>query len=48
MTLLSSLHIYPVKSLGGIALEEATVEIRGLKYDRRWMLVDEEGMFVSQ
>ncbi|MCC6410499.1 MAG: MOSC domain-containing protein, partial [Saprospiraceae bacterium] len=42
------LHIYPVKSLGGIALEEATVEIRGLKYDRRWMLVDEEGMFVSQ
>ena len=48
MTYLSALHIYPIKSLGGIAMEAATVEMRGLKHDRRWMLVDEAGMFVSQ
>jgi uncharacterized protein YcbX len=48
MTSLSALYVYPIKSLGGIALEMATVEMRGLKYDRRWMLVDEHGMFVSQ
>jgi uncharacterized protein YcbX len=48
MTYLSGLFVYPIKSLGGIAVEEATVEMRGLKHDRRWMLVDEAGMFVSQ
>lgn len=48
MYTLSSLHIYPVKSLAGISLEAAAVQSRGLQYDRRWMLVDERGMFVSQ
>lgn len=42
------IFIYPVKSLGGIRLEEAEVEERGFRFDRRWMLVDEEGMFVTQ
>lgn len=45
---LSELYIYPVKSLGGISLGTAKVEKMGLEYDRRWMLVDEEGLFVSQ
>jgi uncharacterized protein YcbX len=48
MHTLSEIWIYPVKSLGGIALQEAKVEPRGLQYDRRWMLVDETGRFVSQ
>lgn len=48
MRTLSEIYIYPVKSLGGIALREATLEIRGLRFDRRWMLVDAAGRFVSQ
>src|SRR4051812_5149636 len=45
---LSGLFIYPVKSLGGISLNEALVENRGLQFDRRWMLVDETGRFLTQ
>lgn len=45
---LSAINIYPVKSLGGIALSEAKVESRGLQYDRRWLLVDGDGMFLTQ
>jgi uncharacterized protein len=45
---LSQINIYPVKSLGGISLSESNVEERGLKYDRRWMLVDSENMFITQ
>lgn len=48
MHTLSEIWIYPVKSLGGIALTEAKLEPRGLQYDRRWMLVDDTGRFVSQ
>ena len=44
----SQLYIYPVKSLGGIALNTVTVTDRGFEYDRRWMLVDENNRFVSQ
>ena len=45
---LSEIWIYPIKSLGGISLQSAKIERRGLKYDRRWMLVDEEGIFLTQ
>jgi uncharacterized protein YcbX len=45
---LQDIYIYPIKSLGGIRLEEAVLEERGLKFDRRWMLVDKEGMFLTQ
>lgn len=45
---LSELNIYPIKSLGGISLQESKIEARGLEYDRRWMLVDEEGLFITQ
>ncbi len=45
---LQDIYIYPIKSLGGIRLTTAKVEVRGLQYDRRWMLVDESGMFLSQ
>lgn len=45
---LQDIYIYPIKSLGGIRLEESKLEERGLKFDRRWMLVDKEGMFLSQ
>ncbi len=42
------IFVYPIKSLGGIRLSEALVEERGFRYDRRWMLVDQEGVFISQ
>ena len=45
---LSELNIYPVKSLKGITLQSATVEARGLQYDRRWMLVDPDRQFFTQ
>lgn len=45
---ISQLVIYPIKSMGGISLSASIVEPRGLQYDRRWMLVDERGRFISQ
>lgn len=45
---LSEIWIYPVKSLGGIKLEESKITDRGLEFDRRWLLVDESGRFLSQ
>jgi uncharacterized protein YcbX len=45
---LSEINIYPVKSLKGISLTEAIVEERGLRHDRRWMLVDGENNFLTQ
>jgi uncharacterized protein YcbX len=45
---LSEIWIYPVKSLGGISLQEAQVTDRGLELDRRWLLVDDNGRFLSQ
>lgn len=46
--MLQDIFIYPIKSLGGIRLEKAKVEEKGFQYDRRWMLVDRSGRFVSQ
>ncbi|WP_175633894.1 MOSC domain-containing protein [Pedobacter ghigonis] len=45
---LSAIYVYPIKSLGGFRLNEAHLEEKGLKYDRRWMLVNETGMFITQ
>lgn len=45
---ISQLLIYPIKSLGGISLQQSQVTSRGLQYDRRFMLVDENNRFVSQ
>ena len=48
MLKLSEIYIYPVKSLGGIHLDFANITTRGLENDRRFMLVDENGRFMSQ
>ncbi len=48
MYTLSEINIYPIKSLGGISLQSSEVEERGLKYDRRWVLVDESNTFFTQ
>jgi uncharacterized protein YcbX len=45
---LSDIIIYPVKSLAGIYLTHWQVTVTGFLYDRKWMLVDSQGQFLSQ
>ncbi len=45
---LSSLFIYPIKSLSGIQANQWDVTTTGLKYDRKWMLIDQQQNFLSQ
>ena len=40
--------MHPIKSLRGIAVDAATVDDLGLALDRRWMLVDDGGVFLTQ
>jgi uncharacterized protein len=42
------LFVYPIKSLRGIACDELLITDRGPANDRRWMLVDEHGRFITQ
>ncbi|SHN18342.1 hypothetical protein SAMN04488057_109153 [Cyclobacterium lianum] len=44
----TSINIFPIKSLAGISIPRSRVEISGFQYDRQWMLVDSEGKFLSQ
>lgn len=48
MPVLSQIYIYPVKSLAGIAVAEWPVDSTGLRFDRKWMLIDAERQFLSQ
>lgn len=43
----TGLHVYPVKSLAGVACESAAVAARGLLGDRRWGIVDPSGEKVT-
>lgn len=45
---LSEIWIYPIKSLGGIRLTNAQAQEKGLQYDRRWMIIDEKNVFITQ
>jgi uncharacterized protein len=42
------LFIYPVKSCRGILLADSIVLDEGLEHDRRWMIVDPHGVFLTQ
>ena len=44
----AALHVHPIKSLRGIAVRAASVDAFGLALDRRWMLVDDAGVFMTQ
>ncbi len=55
MLQLTQINIYPVKSLDGYSPTTATVEKRGLQYDRRWLITDTDesnpeisGVFMTQ
>ncbi len=49
MTLqLSEIYIYPIKSLSGTSLQSAQVLEKGLEHDRRWVLIDEDHVVITQ
>lgn len=45
---IKQLVIYPIKGLGGISVQSAKALERGFEHDRRYMLVDKDGVFLSQ
>ncbi|HEX6839086.1 MAG TPA: MOSC N-terminal beta barrel domain-containing protein [Polyangia bacterium] len=44
----AALFVHPIKSCGAIPVAEARVTARGLEHDRRWMVVDGDGQFLTQ
>jgi uncharacterized protein YcbX len=48
MAVVSDLFVYPIKSCGGVRVESADLWETGLYLDRLWMLVTDDGRFVSQ
>ncbi len=46
--IISELAIYPVKSMRQIQLQKSELQFGGLKHDRRWMVVDDKGVMVTQ
>lgn len=48
MPVITGLFVYPIKSCRGSSLDTAVLDERGIRYDRRWMVVDEHGWFVTQ
>lgn len=48
MPAISQLYLYPVKSLAGFQVQQWPVDKTGLRYDRQWMLIDQQGQFLSQ
>ena len=47
-TVISSLYVYPVKSCGGVSVQQAILTETGLEFDRAWMVVDQRGQFLTQ
>lgn len=44
---LAHINVFPIKSCAPLTPDHAFVEMRGLRGDRRWMVVDGEGAFVT-
>lgn len=44
---ISHINLFPIKSCAPVTPDQATVESRGLHGDRRWMVVDADGKFVT-
>ena len=45
---IARLFVYPIKSCGGVELPEVLLTETGLEFDRAWMVVGADGVFVSQ
>lgn len=48
MAHITQIWIYPIKSCQGISLTHSSIDERGLTWDRRWVLVDAQGVFLTQ
>jgi uncharacterized protein YcbX len=48
MPTVASLHVYPIKSCRGLDLTAVRFDQLGPLYDRRFMLVDENGVYLTQ
>ncbi len=48
MRVISGLSVHFIKSCRATPLDVAELDERGIRYDRRWMVVDETGRFVTQ
>ena len=44
----NQLFIYPIKSCAGIEIQTSLVKPTGLAFDREWVIVDQNGMFLTQ
>ncbi len=45
---LSALFVHPLKSVGGVAVNDALLVETGLEFDRAWMVVDAHGEMLTQ
>ncbi len=45
---IARLFVYPIKSCAGVELPEVLLTETGLEFDRAWMVVGADGVFVSQ
>jgi len=45
---LSHIIVYPIKSLAGVSMHKWWIEERGLRYDRRWLIIDDQNKFITQ
>ena len=44
----SELNIFPIKSCKGFSLPEGVTTLRGFAWDRQWMIVQDDGKFLTQ
>lgn len=47
MQVLTDIYIYPIKSVKAVSQPAAKVEEKGLSFDRRYMLIDLDGHFIT-
>lgn len=45
--IIESLYFYPIKSFRGVAVEALEIDAQGPRYDRQFMLVDENNKFIT-
>ena len=47
-SIISDLFVYPIKSCAGVHMPEVIMLETGLEFDRAWMVVDDQGEFLTQ
>ncbi|WP_370679683.1 MOSC domain-containing protein [Comamonas sp. GB3 AK4-5] len=45
---IAQLWVFPVKSCAGVAVDTVRLDATGLAHDREWMVVDPQGVFLTQ